>query len=861
MAIVQGSVKIEEQGPYYQGEEAVFYLVWDGPASGGPNGGGVAHEVVLKGTGDFKLSIFAPTGNEGINDDSRRCLIRYDIPTGIGDAEGNINAAFEVKFRDDAGITVYEQVVPVTFKALLQRIKPKLTIAPSGATVTPGKTVTLKPTVTNVPSGSTVTWEWLYDGKHILEYDNKSLVANYIGVGKKAAQCNVKAEKDGYSTGFVGTSVWVTGAKGNLDVTPTLDMGHPGSDYFKVLHPVEAVVTLPILPDGVEVTYTWYINEVAQTEPSKLISFIPEYAGEHDVKCVMEFTSPDYNTTTRTISNIMDVDKLGGEDVNLLITASPSGWGPGSESLISVHAQTFINGTPTTLKIIDDGLELRVDNKRISRSAYKLTQGIIEYNNTFIPPHDSKNYVIEAHVRIEETDLIDSIYVDGNQQLRWGKRQDGSYQFVLDGRSASGGHYIVSRGKTRKFNIINIFDYSLYRYPGDIVDGVPPKYPDLAPSGIPQDYFDKVMAFAKLGKYTLTIEKDGVPLITTEAVDGTITTVVPDKAGHYDLRFKHEYIDREQASKWARDVYSAELMANLEVYLDDLVPYPSVTIDQNPDPVLSGDDVEFSLTFKDVPESATVDNIVWYVDDIEQAGSEHTLTSEAHKGIHAFAKATVKPATGERDANISGSLFNVNVEYKKWPSLEMKLSPRSLIVMIGDYVYSNYEILGRELIEKVEKLIVAHPEWDIDGTKLDPMMSDGAFNFRMLSKGFHTITGTTQITHPDYEGPINVSRSFRVEIMERDTDDAGICPVIYVHPLPWRESAYIWIGWWVMDEIQRITKEGKDWRLATPDDSKYYCHIALLAKMLEDYDEVDVQESRNGYIIHHDQLSSGIIYP
>lgn len=81
----------------------------------------------------------------------------------------------------------------------------------------------------------------------------------------------------------------------------------------------------------------------------------------------------------------------------------------------------------------------------------------------------------------------------------------------------------------------------------------------------------------------------------------------------------------------------------------------------------------------------------------------------------------------------------------------------------------------------------------------------------------------------------------------------------YVHPLPQRTSAYIWCGWWVMDEIQKMTLEGKSWKTDDPD-SEYYLHRYTLQKMLTDYPEVDVQESRNGYIIHKSALDAGIIY-
>ncbi|QBQ76940.1 hypothetical protein WFK_00179 [Escherichia phage vB_EcoM_WFK] len=96
-----------------------------------------------------------------------------------------------------------------------------------------------------------------------------------------------------------------------------------------------------------------------------------------------------------------------------------------------------------------------------------------------------------------------------------------------------------------------------------------------------------------------------------------------------------------------------------------------------------------------------------------------------------------------------------------------------------------------------------------------------------------------------------------IKVVATNTVPEGELP--YVHPLPHRTSAYIWCGWWVMDEIQKMTEEGKDWKTEDPD-SKYYLHRYTLQKMMKDYPEVDVQESRNGYIIHKTALETGIIY-
>lgn len=116
---------------------------------------------------------------------------------------------------------------------------------------------------------------------------------------------------------------------------------------------------------------------------------------------------------------------------------------------------------------------------------------------------------------------------------------------------------------------------------------------------------------------------------------------------------------------------------------------------------------------------------------------------------------------------------------------------------------------------------------------------------------------TLTATHANYL-PFTIKKSTTVNISEKEI----IIPEDkqqYVHPLPHRNTAYIWAGWWVMDEIEKITKEGGDWK-APSEDNPYYFHLLTLAKMIVDFPEVDVQESRNGRIVHRSALELGIIY-
>lgn len=125
------------------------------------------------------------------------------------------------------------------------------------------------------------------------------------------------------------------------------------------------------------------------------------------------------------------------------------------------------------------------------------------------------------------------------------------------------------------------------------------------------------------------------------------------------------------------------------------------------------------------------------------------------------------------------------------------------------------------------------------------------------TEGSQVIEVSVVVSATDYD-PATVTKTGNVTVT------AKVAPVPdgelpYVHPLPVRNSAYIWCGWWVMDEIQKMALAGQDWKTDAPD-SPYYLHRYTLQKMITDYPEVDVQESRNGRIIHRTALEAGIIY-
>lgn len=61
----------------------------------------------------------------------------------------------------------------------------------------------------------------------------------------------------------------------------------------------------------------------------------------------------------------------------------------------------------------------------------------------------------------------------------------------------------------------------------------------------------------------------------------------------------------------------------------------------------------------------------------------------------------------------------------------------------------------------------------------------------------------------------------------------------------------IQVGWWVIDEINSAKKTGFIWQNdPTNDRFKYKIDLATLANAMVIWNDVEVQESRNGYILH-----------
>lgn len=262
-----------------------------------------------------------------------------------------------------------------------------------------------------------------------------------------------------------------------------------------------------------------------------------------------------------------------------------------------------------------------------------------------------------------------------------------------------------------------------------------------------------------------------------------------------------------------------------------------------------GTPVEFTAALASQPSGASA-TYQWHVDDspVSEATSatfSYTPTTSGVKRIKCVAQVT---ATDYDAKEVTSNEVSLTVN-KKTMNPQVTLTPPSINVQQDASATFTANVTDAPEEAQIEY------SWKKDSSPVEG--STNVYTVDTSSIGSQTIEVTATVTATDYDSK-TITAEGQVQVTDKVAPEPeGELP--YVHPLPHRTSAYIWCGWWVMDEIQKMTEEGKDWKTEDPD-SKYYLHRYTLQKMMKDYPEVDVQESRNGYIIHKTALETGIIY-
>lgn len=341
------------------------------------------------------------------------------------------------------------------------------------------------------------------------------------------------------------------------------------------------------------------------------------------------------------------------------------------------------------------------------------------------------------------------------------------------------------------------------------------------------------------GPITYAWTVDDVPQDGTEA---TFSYVLKGPAGQKTIKV----VATNQVADSSPE--TAEISTTITVQNKTQTTTLAVTPD-SPAAGVIGTPVEFTAALASQPSGASA-TYQWYVDgspvgEATSATFNYTPSTSGVKTIKCVAQVTAADYDAKEVTSNEVSL-TVN---KKTMNPQVTLTPPSINVQ-----QDASATFTANVTDAPEEAQIAY-SWKKDSSPVEG--STNVYTVDTSSIGSQTIEVTATVTATDYDSK-TITAEGQVQVTDKVAPEPeGELP--YVHPLPHRTSAYIWCGWWVMDEIQKMTEEGKDWKTDDPD-SKYYLHRYTLQKMMKDYPEVDVQESRNGYIIHKTALETGIIY-
>lgn len=296
------------------------------------------------------------------------------------------------------------------------------------------------------------------------------------------------------------------------------------------------------------------------------------------------------------------------------------------------------------------------------------------------------------------------------------------------------------------------------------------------------------------------------------------------------------------------DAETAEATTTITVKNKTQTTTLAVTPNSPPAGVI-GTPVQFTAALASQPAGASA-TYQWHVDgspvsEATSATFNYTPTTSGVKKIKCVAQVT---AANYDAKTVTSNEVSLTVN-KKTMNPQVTLTPPSINVQQDASATFTANVTGAPGEAQITY------SWKKDSSPVEG--STNVYTVDTSTVGSQTIEVTATVTATDYDSK-TITAEGQVQVTDKVAPEPeGELP--YVHPLPHRTSAYIWCGWWVMDEIQKMTEEGKDWKTEDPD-SKYYLHRYTLQKMMKDYPEVDVQESRNGYIIHKTALETGIIY-
>lgn len=268
------------------------------------------------------------------------------------------------------------------------------------------------------------------------------------------------------------------------------------------------------------------------------------------------------------------------------------------------------------------------------------------------------------------------------------------------------------------------------------------------------------------------------------------------------------------------------------------------------DKVPYAQNVEITPVIVNKASAAPISGLTWYQDDVEiQSQSPNKLIFQTRKvGQHKYkCEATVINADFEPQTKTfvkEIDIETVNAEIKS----RCFISPKPLTIKIDEPLPYAVTVQGEPAGSTFTY------EWKVDD---EVVSTESSYEFKGTEKKRYTVSVSVKIENTGYDS-VTVADTTTVDVVDELPLPGD--SIRYVHPLPHRHAGFIWCGYWALDEIQKAVKAGIDWRRPDESGMKYTLDLRTIADMIVRYPEVEIQESRNGYIINKQQIETGFIY-
>lgn len=349
-------------------------------------------------------------------------------------------------------------------------------------------------------------------------------------------------------------------------------------------------------------------------------------------------------------------------------------------------------------------------------------------------------------------------------------------------------------------------------------------------------------------------QKNGQPFSHTQK-DFTVTNATANDAGTYKVTVKNEDTQEEVTSDVVK-IAHAELVVKINQ------PSQYVAFEEQ---IQLTATAAFSTGMTPTPDYTL--HYAWERNGEPLGNDTETLDisrfTDEHNGVY-----TVK-VWGESELSTDQSsvkLIAVSLSVVKDLPLEKT-------VVLGKEIILPYQVISTTVSQdtsdlpqlKIKQSWYLQREGQAKPTLLGNDVGEALEGFNIMPNGY---LHKEKATHDDHANFWCVAELYQV-IQDKETkiEDIGShhCQVVivdslhdlhkYVHPIPWRKTSFMYIGWWVFDEIVKLNENGLDWRdPAVYEDCRYAIDIETIAGAEEKYGDCTCMESRNGFMYNASEL-------